>query len=161
MHPFAGALFVGTEFPAELIRINADDSWDLIAGRARRTSWGRKLPLSGMGDGLGYPENISFDRMQHHEGWMYVGTADYSKMWRDKPVLGRLVQPYMGCDLFATRDGVHYDAVTHSGFGDSTNGRVRTLASTPVGLFVGTGNARRGGRVYLGARAADGRVLAP
>jgi hypothetical protein len=150
MHVFEDALFVGTELPAELIRIDGRDRWELIAGRERLSAPGRIRPLSGLGDGLGRPENISFDRMQSHDGWLYVGTSDYLKMMRTRPVLGRLLEPYMGCDLYATRDGVHYTPVMHNGFGDPNNGRVRTLASTPLGLFVGTANALQGGGVYLG-----------
>ena len=35
MGVFQGNLYVGTDRPAELLRIKPDDTWDIIAGRAR------------------------------------------------------------------------------------------------------------------------------
>src|SRR5437867_10212785 len=63
---FDGALYVGSAIQnggydrtnfigpaaAELIRIYADDSWDLVVGSPRSTPQGTKYPLSGLGPGF-------------------------------------------------------------------------------------------------------------
>jgi len=52
MFVFKNRLYVGTDKPAELIRINPDDTWDLVVGEPRETPEGWKYPLSGMGPGF-------------------------------------------------------------------------------------------------------------
>lgn len=169
MCPFGGALYVGTAIQnggfdhthkvgpgaSELIRINPDDSWDLVVGSARRTPQGRKYPLSGYGPGFDNPFNGYFWRMAIHEGWLYLGTykwtvfLPYLKQDRwdedfrwlvDKCGVEKLACAAGGFDLWRTSDGVNWHAVTRSGFGNPYNHGIRTFQSTPHGLFVGTAN---------------------
>lgn len=152
MHVFDGSLYVGTSNPAELVRIYADDSWDLIVGKPRRTPQGMKYPLSGLHDGFDDPLNVNISRLQDHDGWLYAGTFNVASKQRNLPVVGRLNRSHMGFDLFATPDGIHFMTVTRSGF-DSMANTVRTFASTPMGLFLGANEERQGTRIYLGSRS--------
>ena len=76
MHVFKGRLYVGTDRPAELLRINPDDTWDLVVGTPRQTPEGVKRPLSGMDVGFDNPLNIHVWRMQSHNGYLFVGHAE-------------------------------------------------------------------------------------
>jgi hypothetical protein len=155
MKVFDGCLYVGTSNPAEIVRIYADGRWELVAGAARRTPRGLLSPLSGMGDGFGNPLNVNISRLEVHDGWLYAGTFNVASKQRKLPVVGRLNRAYQGFDLLATVDGVRWQAVTRSGL-DGEGNTVRTLASTPLGLFLGANEERRGARIYLArARAAD------
>jgi len=174
---------------AELLRVAPDDTWDLIAGDARSTPQGFKVPLSGFGAGFGNPLAGYFWRMCAHEGWLYVGTLDTSVFltWHrgfenlpphvrnilDPRTLETLMQRFSGFDLWRTADGVRWVPVTTNGFGNRFNYGVRTMASTPHGLFVGAtnpfgpeiavrraggwryeANERGGAEIWLGAVAA-------
>lgn len=150
MFVFKDKLYVGTDRPAELIRINPDDSWDLIVGAPRDTPSGYKEPLSGMGDGFDYWSNGHMWRMEEHDGWLYVGTMDESTYLRRIPGLGDRLAPQMGFDLYASRDGVHFIEITHTGFDDGFSYGARTMASTPHGFFLGSANAYYGLRVWQG-----------
>lgn len=180
MTPFEGALFVGTGIPglgydrthevgpstAELIRVNADGTWDLIVGETRDTIEGRKEPLSGFGAGFDNRFNSVIWRMVVHDGWLYAGTHDWSvfltffarRMHRPfGRLLHRKVQQEAGFDLWRTRDGVHWVQVTNNGFANPLSYGVRTLASTPVGLFVGTHSLGTAEDAAWGARPGDQR----
>ncbi|HKQ98114.1 MAG TPA: hypothetical protein VJV75_09590, partial [Candidatus Polarisedimenticolia bacterium] len=169
MTVFNGALYVGggvrrggfdREYKvgpaaAELIRIHPDDSWDLVAGTPRLTPEGAKKPLSGLGPGFGNPFTGYLWCMQEHDGVLYVGTYDssvflsYVDLERVPPrkrwILGALgpdniVRQEGGFDLWASADGVSWTRVTRTGFGNPYNYGVRTMATTPWGLFVGAAN---------------------
>lgn len=150
MYVFKGRLYVGTDKPAEMIRINPDDTWDLIVGTPRETPDGWKYPLSGMDRGFDYPPNQHIWRMQAHDGWLYVGTDDLSTMFKEFPYVGDILRPHMGFDLFATPDGEHFTMITRTGFDHMFDYGARTLASTPYGLFVGTANPYYGTRIWRG-----------
>ncbi|GAB4154245.1 MAG: hypothetical protein Fur0021_20670 [Candidatus Promineifilaceae bacterium] len=152
MAVFRGALYVGTDAPAELLRIFPDDSWELVCGRARRTPQGRKEPISGLGDGLGYALNRVFQRMQVYNDWLYISTVNFSTKFRRMSRLGRFFSERAGFGLYATADGVHFIPVTTDGFGDPCNYNARTLTPSPHGLFLGAINEYEGAKVYL-ARA--------
>lgn len=169
MVEFKGALYVASGIanggyhrtfnigPAafELLRVWPDDSWDLIAGEARHTPQGLKYPLSGYGAGFDNLFNGYLWRMVVHEGWLYAGTFTWANLLPFLPkdkwpkdvraiVHGwdemNLARRYGGCELWRTHDGVHWEPVTLSGFGNRYNWGIRTFASTPAGLFVGTAN---------------------
>ncbi|WZO99333.1 hypothetical protein EP7_000932 [Isosphaeraceae bacterium EP7] len=156
MYPFKGRLYVGsagwysTLLPSsELIRINPNDSWDLISGNPRFTNRGLLFPLSGLSDGFGNPFNAHIWRMQEHNGTLYAGTNDDSWGFRRTPL-----DPYFraeyGFDLFSSQDGVYWAPITRTGFGNLFNFGLRTFASTPSGLFVGTVNYAKGTEIWLG-----------
>ena len=162
MHIFKGRLYVGTDRPAEVIRINPDDSWDLIVGRPRETPDGMKDPLSGFGPGFDYSMNVHIWRMQGHEGWLYVGTCDLQRILRHQ---GLPRGAWRGVHyLFPTRaeirrqpctepsrsDGEGWTVELKSVGGSSSEPqpRLRQAART-----TGGGNRRRRGSTVMGASA--------
>lgn len=56
----------------------------------------------------------------------------------------------LGFDLYRTSDGSYFTPITLSGFGDKFQMGVRTFASTPYGLFVGTVSFWYGLRIWQG-----------
>jgi SAM-dependent methyltransferase len=168
MVEFNGKLYVGTGLIAgydrvrnigpaspELFCLYPDDSWQLIVGEPRLTPEGMKVPLSGWGPGFNSPTVGYFWRLCVHEGWFYLGTYDsivwmpyiHSGEWPDflSELFGRasiddIVRKRAGFDLWRSRDGVYWVPVTRNGFGNPCNYGVRTMASTPYGLFIGAAN---------------------
>ena len=199
MYPFKGALYVGSGIqgggidtqnkigpaPPELIRIHPDKSWDLLVGDARETPDGFKTPLSGYMPGFDNLFNGYFWRMCAHEGWLYMGTFEWSSVLgyanrrRWPPAFAGIVNSLdpqnildntSGFDLYRSHDGESWVPVTTNGMGNPYNMGLRTLESTPHGLFIGTANPygpkimplggqaylpnpRGGCEVYLGHRA--------
>jgi hypothetical protein len=166
---FGGALYIGTGVSgggynrfhrigpaaAELIRVHPDDTWDLVVGMPRATPDGLKVPLSGIGPGFDNFFNGYTWRMGVHDGWLYVGTYNwavflpYLTMANFPDALVRYVEDrgaealaaeFGGAELWRTRDGLRWSPVTRDGFGTPYNFGIRTLVSTPRGLFVGTAN---------------------
>jgi SAM-dependent methyltransferase len=166
---FDGALYVGTGITgggynryqklgpaaAEVIRVHPDDSWDLLVGAPRATPDGLKVPLSGLGPGFDNFFNGYTWRMCVHEGWLYASTYNWAVFFPYLTLEGfpeafvehvrkkgaeALAAEFGGAELWRTRDGVRWSAVTRDGFGTPFNFGLRTLTSTPHGLFVGTAN---------------------
>ncbi|AMV36062.1 hypothetical protein [Planctomyces sp. SH-PL62] len=160
MYPFQGRLYVGsagwysTLLPSsELIRINPNDTWELIAGNARLAPRGLIFPLSGLGDGFGNPFNAHIWRMEEHDGVLYAGTNDDSWALRSSP-LAPYFRSEFGFDVFASTNGVAWSPVVRNGMGNMFNFGLRTFASTPVGLFLGTVNYVQGTEVWLAGSSA-------
>ena len=166
---FKGALYVGFGIinggyhrtagvgpaSAEIARFWPDGSWDLIMGESRLTDQGLKYPLSGYGPGFDSLFNGYIWRMCVHQGWLYAGTFNWTNLLPYLPIQAfpadvgaiirrwgeeRLLREYGGAELWRTADGIHWEAVTRSGFGNKFNWGFRTLVSTDAGLFVGTAN---------------------
>ena len=166
---FKGALYIGTGIQgggndrvnkigpaaAELIRINADGTWDLIVGEVRDVDGKRREPLSGLRSGFGNFFNGYVWTLGEHNGWLYAGTYDWSVMLRwstlsEAPqkvarffnLLGPeyLVANASGAELWRSLDGENWMPVNRHGFGNPYNLGIRNLVSTPYGLFVGTAN---------------------
>jgi hypothetical protein len=169
MMPFKGDLYIGTGIQgggidrangvgpaaAELIRLHPDMSWDLIVGEPRDTAWGFKTPLSGRWPGFDNFFNGYFWRMCEHDGWLYMGTFEWSAVigyvkhsrWPGafSNMLAyvtpqALFQNQSGFDLYRSFDGENWVPVTTNGMGNPYNMGLRTLESTPHGLFIGTAN---------------------
>jgi hypothetical protein len=173
MHVFKDQLYIGSGIqagfhseaglfgPPEIIRINMDDSWELVCGEPRYTPDGFKQPVSGSGPGFDNPVTGYFWRMAVHGEWLYVSSYDISSILlpyfpiEDFPpeilppklrkILeeinpGRIVNLFGGFDLWKTSDGINWDKVTSDGFKNPLNVGARTLVSTPKGLFLGTAN---------------------
>jgi hypothetical protein len=152
MHVFGDRLYVGTDQPAELIRINPDDSWDLLVGTPRETPEGWKYPFSGLDAGFEWPTTAHIWRMQAHAGALYIGTNDATSEWGQiLPALDEPIGWQYGFDLYETTDGYYFRPVTVNGFGDKYQTGLRGFASTPYGLFVGTVSLWYGLRVWQGA----------
>jgi hypothetical protein len=96
---FQDQLYVGTNRPTELIRLRADGTWDLLVGESRNTPFGVKTPLTGMGIGFGNWFAGHFWRMTAHNGYLYLGTWDWSLGARFVGDLGDLFAPHFGFDL--------------------------------------------------------------
>ncbi len=170
MAPFKGAMYVGTGIQgggtdrvnkvgpaaAELIRINPDNSWDLIVGEPRRTDDGWREPLSGLRAGFGNYFNGYIWSLAAHDGWLYAGTFDWSVMLRwsrlseaPRPAtkLAEHIPPHViadnegGADLWRSRDGENWLPVTRQGFGNAYNFGIRNIVLSAGGLFVGTANS--------------------
>ena len=145
---YRGKLYVGTDRPTELIRIHPDDSWDLVVGGPRMTPDGLKRPLSGLLTGFGNLLNGHFWRMTTHDDSLFLGTWDWSIGIRGIPFLEPLVRHEFGADFYKTTDGIYWQPISKTGFGDPYNYGVRTVLSTPAGLFVGTANPFYGTQVW-------------
>lgn len=151
----------------ELIRIHPDGSWDLLVGLSRDTPDGYKEALSGFGPGYDSIFAGYFWRMGAYDGWLYVGTFDWSLMMiysrRDQwPELFRnlyyrlgpekIFSGLAGAALYRSFDGENWLPVTTNGFDNPYNYGIRGIVPTPYGLAVGTVNpfgprvARPGGR---------------
>lgn len=141
--------------PAELILIRPDKSWDLVIGSARNTTEGYKVPLSGLPAGFGGFFNGYFWRMEVHNNWLYLGTYNSATMlpWisfdrappRVKSILSQvnidsIFANEAGFDLWRSADGENWLPIHRQGFGNPYNYGVRTLVSTPYGLYLGTAN---------------------
>ena len=154
---FRGELYLGTNRPTELVRVRPDDSWDLIVGEPRNTPDGMKYPLSGFGNGFGNWFNGHFWRMAQHETNMYLGTWDWSVGLQGFSLvdpLDKLFAHNYGFDFFRTPDAIHFTAITQSGLGDPNNSGIRSLESTPFGLFAGSARQRYGFEIFQ--RTGDG-----
>lgn len=169
MYPFKGALYIGSAIqgggvdrqnnigpaPPELIRIFPDGHWDLIVGESRETPDGHKKPLSGYLPGFDNFFNGYFWRMCEHNGWLYLSTFDWSsvlgyasrKTWPESftHIINRLGRRFIrdnqsGFDLYRSFDGENWVPVTTNGLNNPYNIGLRTMVSSPYGMFLGTAN---------------------
>ncbi|MEA3337600.1 MAG: hypothetical protein U9R25_17020 [Chloroflexota bacterium] len=152
MFVFRNRLYVGTDRPGEIIRINPDDSWELVVGSPRETPDGWKYPISGLDFGFCNWLNGHIWRMEEYQGKLYIGTMKLSTHLRTLPDAEPVLKPNYGFDLYETTDGRQFAPLTTSGFGDKFSFGIRSFASGPAGLFVGTANSWYGLQVW---RAQD------
>lgn len=164
MSVFNSRLYVGTAGPAEQIRINADDTWDLVMGTPRQTPTGQWLyPLTGFSEGFDNNFNLHVYRMASHNGQLYSGTYDSSvrQLPSSNTQLVAQISPGMGADLYQTADGWYVRAMTLTGFGDGWDYAIRNFQDTPFGLFVGTLNEFYGLDIYRGLESASPAPIVP
>lgn len=154
MVEFNGALYVGSGIsglghdtindigPAscELIRIWPDHSWDLISGTPRFTPDGLKVPLSLLGPGMGDFYNSVVWTLGVHDGCIYMGTHQWEVFQSIKNNAETVVGGYQ---LWRSRDGESWEKVLDDGDGNPAEVGIRTLVSTPLGLFIGSHNQGR------------------
>jgi hypothetical protein len=169
MTVFKGALYIGTGIQgggidkankigpaaAELLRVHEDGRWDLVVGDDRDTPDGFKAALSGRRAGFDNFFNGYFWRLCEHEGWLYIGTFEWSSWlgyvkhsrWPGafSNIMAYVTPKRMwengaGFDFYRSHDGVNWVPVSNDGLGNPYNMGLRTLESTPYGLFVGTAN---------------------
>ena len=143
MQVFKNQLYLGANGvpePAELVKINRDDTWDVVVGDPRMTPSGWKAPLSGLKSGFGDTYNLHMWRMAVFDDELYVGTFDHRTNLRDDPNLPTTIRQNMGFDLYRSLDGISFFPITTTGFGDELSYGVRSLEATPFGLFLGSAN---------------------
>ena len=119
MHVAGGSLWIATNQPVELIRLNATDTWDLFMGNSRQLADGtQKTPLTGLGDGFDWYFNIHIHRMQDHGGFLYMASNDLSNAYplNTLPDMIELFSPRYGFDLNRTLTGWYINPVTMNGF---------------------------------------------
>lgn len=170
MHEYHGRLYVGTATQTEVIRINPDDTWDLVIGPPREVPLPRggsewKYPISGLDAGFEQTLNDHAWQMEDFQGVLYIGTYNASIASKDDPVFGPLLEHNMGGHLYRTDNGWHYSPVTTDGFSDPSDlfgGRfdygIRTMTTTPYGMFLGTANDFYGLAIF---RAKARKKVAP
>ncbi len=98
--------------------------------------------------GFGNPYNNYFWSVSVHDGWLYVGTMDFSRFLVDAlaayglPFIPGIFKPYeaFGFDLWATDDGVNWQSVGIDGFGNEFNWGARQMISDGESLWLGTAN---------------------
>lgn len=152
---FNGQLYIGTDRPTEMVRINTDDSWQLLIGIPRQTQFGYQNPLTGLSSGLGNTMTGHFYRMAVFNNELYMGTWDWSDSFIGIDPLNPLLLYEFGTDLYKTPDGISWSAVTHNGFNDVNNFGIRALQTTPFGLFLGTTRPIGGAQVWLNQHNLD------
>jgi SAM-dependent methyltransferase len=142
-----------------------------------------------MGAGFNNPTAGYFWYMCEHDGWLYLGTYDVTswlpyvrpEIWPirirryvEQFGIENILSIWAGFDLWRSRDGVRWFSVNRNGFGNPCNYGVRTMASSPFGLFIGAANpfaptmavrklagwkyvpnARGGLEIWLGTRQWD------
>jgi hypothetical protein len=81
-----------------------------------------------------------------HDGWLYVGTMDYSFFMQDAlvgygfPVIFPIPYQKHGFDVWATKDGLSWQSVTIDGLGNQYNWGARQMLSDGENLWIGTAN---------------------
>jgi hypothetical protein len=161
MKIFNGRLYVGTVNPPEEIRVNADDTWDLVVGDPRQMPDGTwKYPLSGLGEGFNNDFNGHIWRMGLHNGQLFLGTYDNSIRYKNDPNAIHIFKT-MGFDLFRTVDGWRMTNLSTTGFTNEFDYGVRNFQDTPYGMFFGTANEYYGLTIYRGLDGPTTRVAAP
>lgn len=165
-----GRLYVGTATQTEIIRINPDDTWDLVVGTPRVVpatgEW--KYPISNLDAGFGHTLNDHAWQMDDPYNFLYVGTYNASTGARFDPVNGPLLQHNMGAHLYRTPNDWYYSPITTNGFAspsDPFGGRfdfgIRTMASTPYGAFLGTTNDYYGLAIFRANKRTSPQVDSP
>jgi hypothetical protein len=151
----------------EIIRVNPDDSWELVVGSSDPIDppdATPREPISGIDAGFGNPMAFYGWSMEVWRDELYVGNLDtsvfllYAPMFLDDMPPGfelpdlsefeAVTNLTPGCDLYKTRDGVHWVPVTTTGFGMATNYGFRTMKATGDGFFLGTANPWLGCQIW-------------
>jgi hypothetical protein len=163
-------LYVGTATFPEMIRVNADDTWDLVMGSPRLDPVTKqmKYPTSNLDAGFGETLNDHVWYQDDIYGFMYAGTYHATTGSRFDPTYGAALAHNMGAHLYRTPDDWYYSAVTMNGFSDPSDPRggkfdygVRTMKSTPYGMFLGTANDYYGTEIFRASRGPDPKVESP
>jgi pimeloyl-ACP methyl ester carboxylesterase len=152
---FRDRLYVGTDRQTEMIRVNADDTWDLVSGYPRETEAGLKTPITGISQWFGNYFNGHFWRMANWNQRLYVGTWDWSILLRPVLILDSLFSGQYGTDVYSTDDGVEWRFETRQGFGNPTNFGTRSWGVTPYGLYVGTAKPSGGADIFANQSILD------
>jgi hypothetical protein len=148
----------------DVIRVDRDDNAELVVGAEYAVDppqgWPEfRTPLSGWPAGFGNEFNVYVWTMEVHDGWLYLGTMDLLyenvvsfprgmlQLPPDSPLL-RILELWAmrdgGADLWKTKDGINWEPVTITGFGNPFNVGIRDMLSVGNVLYVTTGNGYTG-----------------
>jgi|GEM_PF-2763267 len=120
---------------AEIMRVAADGSWNLIVGQPRFTPQGLKVPLSGRAQGFGDPYDCLVPALAVHDGILYAGTrnaeAEYQQRFDETPTPLR-----GGATLWASADGETWTPVMTGGGGSPALTGLAALWSAETGLYM-------------------------
>jgi hypothetical protein len=156
----------GEKITAELIRINPDDSFELIIGQPRLNVDLNPIlnlsctftsidgvgtnndcpPLSGRGAGFGKKDGSYNDGTQYYFWHMLSYDPVLFPQGDSRLYVGtlegfRVSGATPGFDLLATNDdGLNWVQVTTDGLGDTTQSGARTIVGSPFGMFIGGAN---------------------
>ncbi len=114
---------------AELIRLRADGSWDLVVGAPRFTAAGLKVPLAALGPGFDDRSQAAIAALAVHDGRLFAGTR------QARPRAAGVAPRAM---LWSTADGMDWQGLPVANQAGETDCiAVESLCSTPQGLIVG------------------------
>jgi pimeloyl-ACP methyl ester carboxylesterase len=148
-------LMCGTDRKIEIVRVNPDDSWDLVMGQPRSTPDGWKAPLSGIGYYFDNDFNGHIWQMQD-ETWtpvagqantnlgLHATTWDWSILFRNSAFTAQPTTAEEGFDHFYSPDATHWYIVSKDGMGDGLNMGGRSGVFSHFGLFWGTARVTGG-----------------
>jgi hypothetical protein len=148
-------LMCGTDRKIEIVRVNPDNSWDLVMGQPRATPDGWKAPLSGIGYYFDNDFNGHIWQMQD-ETWnplpgqattnlgLHATTWDWAILLRQATLTAQPTTGEEGFDHFYSPDATHWYIVSKVGMGDGLNMGGRSGVFTPFGLFWGTARVTGG-----------------
>ena len=155
--------------PAELIRIDAEDCWETLAG---------PRSIGGEKSGFGQKGNDYMWSMCEYDGWLYLGTHDVITDWTYFVTHPRMFltifgigksdtapkafiavdlllwQRNAGGDIYKTQDGVTWYCVTADGLRNRNDYGFRTMTTANGRLFTGTANPFDGLEVWAAESAA-------
>ena len=172
MHEYGGRLYVGTASFPEVIRINPDDTWDLVVGQPREvplpaggSEW--KYPLSNLNAGFGHTLNDHVWQIEDFSNQLYMGPST--------PAAGRSSTPCLDlcCGTTWSPSLSNRRRLALHGSDDQWVRQpirpirwpfdygVRTLKSTPYGVFLGTANDAYGLAIFRATTEASSRPDPP
>ena len=136
----------------DLIRITAEDEWTTVVGEDS---------ISAYRSGFDNPRNAYLWQLEEHDGWLYAGTWDdsfivfaplvalFDRNGPRKPILNSVaIAGQVGPDLYKSPDGRQWYPVFRDGLKNFNNQGIRTLESTPDGLYLGMTNLRQGLQIW-------------
>ncbi len=113
---------------AELIRLRADGSWDLIIGVPRFTPSGLKVPLAALGPGFGDTGQSAIAALAVHDGHLFAGTRQARPRAAGTPPRAM---------LWCSDDGMDWQGLPIADqAGETDCMAVESLCSTPEGLVA-------------------------
>lgn len=135
---------------AEILRLDAQDQWQLVVGASRLTPRGFIAASSGLKPGFNQYFNRDIRQLVSYNGCLYAGTFNWAsflpyidtRQW--SPALQQMARAAQrqpsGFGLWCSADGQRWRAVTQNGFGNPYHCGVDTLLPSTRGLFVGSLN---------------------
>ena len=128
--PEAAEASCGGPLGAEIIRLEANNSWELIVGTPRFSPDGLKVPMSVMGPGFDNPDNTLVSALAAHDGCLYFamaapGMSLHRGTYRDSG----------GLCIWASQDGETFQEIA---FGETGMAGACAARSTSLGLVVAT-----------------------